>query len=652
MSVLCARSGEGGKAAPARRGKTKAAAPTTATTLDPPLPSLLTGTGNILLVKGAAECVLARCTHALLEDGSTAPLARADAARLGSLVDAMAARALRVLAVAVRVDELPGALAKFGGDVGADAAAASMLGDVASYPTLESGLSLVALIALHDPPRPEVAAAVARCGAAGVRVVVVTGDNRLTAEAICTQVGVFPPTGPPRGASITGRDFAALDAAATTTLLTRPGGLCVSRAEPAHKAALVRALKKTGAIVAMTGDGVNDAPALKLADIGIAMGISGTAVARGAADMVLADDNFASIVAAVEEGRAIYDNMKAFIRYMISSNVGEVASIFLTAALGLPEGLIPVQLLWVNLVTDGPPATALGFNPPDPGVMRRPPRPSNEDLLTPWLLFRWLAVGAYVGAATVGVLAAWYVGPPWLAAIGLDPSADGHTPLSWAQLTRWSECGGWSKSAYKAMPYTTAGGGSVAVTSACDMFSAASGKLKPATLSLTVLVAIEMLNALNALSEDYSLITVPPTSNPWLLAAMAVSLGLHALVLYTPPLARIFSVVPLSLREWGLVALFACPVVVVDEALKVVGRAWRTRDDARARPRPRARSKRPAAAAPAGWARGRRVGRGCVPRWSDGIFFLEGALQAQGLGFCTFRGGPWVSRLGGRGASV
>lgn len=252
---------------------------------------------------------------------------------------------------------------------------------------------------------------------------------------------------------------------------------------------------------------------------------------------------------------------------MISSNIGEVASIFLTGALGMPEGMVPVQLLWVNLVTDGPPATALGFNPADIGLMTKPPRRADEALINRWVLFRYLVIGAYVGCATVGAFAVWYTCTSFM---GLDLSGDGHSTVTFAQLRHWTECPSWE--GFAPAPWRDAYG---AVRSfdanPCDFFAPA-GKAKASTLSLSVLVVIEMMNALNALSEDGSLVSMPPWVNPYLLVAMAFSIGVHCVILYVPAFARIFQIVPLSAHEWGLVLLLSAPVVAIDEVLKFFGR--------------------------------------------------------------------------------
>eukprot|EP01025_Chloroclados_australasicus_P008335 TRINITY_DN1291_c0_g3_i2.p1 TRINITY_DN1291_c0_g3~~TRINITY_DN1291_c0_g3_i2.p1 ORF type:complete len:1102 (-),score=187.46 TRINITY_DN1291_c0_g3_i2:900-4205(-) len=518
------------------------------------------GQGNVLMVKGAAEFVLSRCSQVMFSDGSIQRLDDNYRAQIRAAVDGMATSALRCLAIAKKYDlkELQGY------DGSPSHPAHKIIQNPSNYEGIESDLIFMGLAGLQDPPRPEVRRAIDLCKQAGIRVIVITGDNKDTAEAICRGIGVFTQDEGLEGKSMTGRDFVSLPRDEQERILQGKGGRVFSRAEPRHKQDIVRLLKDMGSIAAMTGDGVNDAPALKLADIGIAMGITGTEVAKEASDMVLADDNFSTIVAAVKEGRSIYNNMKAFIRYMISSNIGEVASIFLTAAVGLPEGLIPVQLLWVNLVTDGPPATALGFNPPDVDIMKKPPRKSDEQLITPWVFVRYMIIGMYVGCATVGVFAAWYMFDDFL---GLDLSQDGHSTVTWNQLTHWDQCHTWEN--FTASSYT-AGGQTISFDDPCDYFS--TGKRKATTLSLSVLVAIEMFNSLNALSEDNSLLQLPPWCNPWLLCAIALSFSLHFLILYIPFLTEVFGIVPLSVNEWLLVLLFSLPVILIDEVLKFIGR--------------------------------------------------------------------------------
>lgn len=518
---------------------------------------------NRLLVKGAVESLLERTSHVQLADGSVVPIDESCKQLLLLKLVEMSSKGLRCLGLAYK-DEL----GEFSDYYSESHPAHKKLLDPASYSSIESDLIFVGVVGLRDPPREEVHKAIEDCRGAGIKVMVITGDNKSTAEAICREINLFSKSEDLRGRSLTGKEFVALSSSQQIEILSRPGGKVFSRAEPRHKQDIVRMLKEMGEIVAMTGDGVNDAPALKLADIGIAMGITGTEVAKEASDMVLADDNFSTIVSAIAEGRSIYNNMKAFIRYMISSNVGEVISIFLTAALGIPECMIPVQLLWVNLVTDGPPATALGFNPADVDIMRKPPRRSDDALINSWILLRYLVVGTYVGIATVGIFVLWYTQASFM---GINLVSDGHTLVEFSQLRNWGKCSSWSN--FTASPFTVAGGHMISFTDPCDYFTI--GKVKAMTLSLSVLVSIEMFNSLNALSEHNSLVKMPPWRNPWLLVAMSVSFGLHCLILYVPFLADVFGIVPLSLSEWILVILISAPVILIDEVLKFVGRSQR-----------------------------------------------------------------------------
>ncbi|KAK4698046.1 hypothetical protein P7C71_g106, partial [Lecanoromycetidae sp. Uapishka_2] len=475
---------------------------------------------------GAPESILDRCSHALLgTKGIRVPLDKKLTSLLSKEVMDYGNRGLRVIALA-SVD-----------DVGSNPLT-NTAKTTEEYSRLEANMTLIGLVGMLDPPRPEVAESIRTCREAGIRVVVITGDNQNTAETICRQIGVFGDHEDLKGKSYTGREFDAfndqekLQAAKTVSLF--------SRTEPTHKSQLVNLLQSLGEVVAMTGDGVNDAPALKKSDIGVAMG-SGTDVAKLAADMVLADDNFATIESAVEEGRSIYNNTQQFIRYLISSNIGEVVSIFLTAAAGMPEALIPVQLLWVNLVTDGLPATALSFNPPDHDIMRRPPRGRDEPLISGWLFFRYMVIGIYVGGATVFGYAWWFMfytqGPQ----------------ISFWQLSHFHQC---------SSTFPEVG---------CEIFANDSAKAA-STISLSILVVIEMLNAMNALSSSESLLTLPLWDNMVLVYAISLSMALHFALLYTPFLQTLFSIVPLNVAEWQAVMLISIPVILIDEVLKFLER--------------------------------------------------------------------------------
>jgi P-type Ca2+ transporter type 2A len=468
-----------------------------------------------LLVKGAPESIIERCTHALVgSSGKREPMNGSLSGLISKEVVDYGNRGWRVIALAY-ID-----------DVGGNALTKKAK-TTKEYTKLEQNMTLIGLVGMLDPPRPEVAESIRQCRDAGIRVIVITGDNKNTAEAICRQIGVFGPKEDLTGKSYTGREFDELPENEKFAVAQRAS--LFSRTEPSHKSKLVDLLQSAGEVVAMTGDGVNDAPALKKADIGVAMG-SGTDVARLAADMVLADDNFATIESAVEEGRCIYNNTQQFIRYLISSNIGEVVSIFLTAALGMPEALIPVQLLWVNLVTDGLPATALSFNPPDHDVMRRSPRKRDEPLVGGWLFFRYLVIGTYVGIATVGGYA-WYF---------MFNSAG--PQISFSQLTRFHRC---------SSEFPEIG---------CQMFTNDSAKAA-STISLSILVVIEMFNAMNALSSSESLLTLPLWSNMMLVYAITLSMALHFALLYIPFLQTLFSIVPLDWNEWQAVIYISAPIM-------------------------------------------------------------------------------------------
>lgn len=330
------------------------------------------GEGRLLLCKGAPDVVLDKCSFLFL-DGREVLLDGTTRARLLRQNDDMANEALRVLAVAYK-------------KVSADRLA----------PSDERGLVFCGLLGMIDPPRREAFEAVRKCRRAGIRPVMITGDHRNTAAAIAKELGILQEG----GLVLTGRELDSMSEAEALRLAPRA---CVfARVSPGHKLRIVRMYKKLGNVVAMTGDGVNDAPAVKEADIGVSMGMTGTDVTKEASSIILLDDNFASMISAIEEGRVIYQNIRKFIRYLISCNIGEVLTMFIGMLIGMPVVLLPIQILWVNLVTDGLPAIALGMEPADPDIMDRPPRGAREGVFSGGLLSLILFRGIIIGLSTLG----------------------------------------------------------------------------------------------------------------------------------------------------------------------------------------------------------------------------------------------------------
>ncbi|WP_411553359.1 calcium-translocating P-type ATPase, SERCA-type [Paenibacillus lautus] len=331
--------------------------------------------GRLLCTKGAPDVLLDACAY-IMWDGNVVPLTSTLRQKVLAANEDMASNALRVLGLAYR--------------------------DLRSYDKpetekeAESQLIFVGLAGMIDPPRREVRDAIATCRRAGIKTVMITGDHRTTAEAIAAQLGILPRNGMSlSGQELSRMDDKELDARVDQTFV-------YARVSPEHKLRIVKSLQRKGHVVAMTGDGVNDAPAIKAADIGIAMGITGTDVTKEASSLVLSDDNFSTIVSAIEEGRSIYENIRKFIRYLLASNVGEILTMFFAMMMGLPLPLVPIQILWVNLVTDGLPAMALGVDQPEKDLMEHKPRGAKENIFARRLGWKIISRGILIGLCTLG----------------------------------------------------------------------------------------------------------------------------------------------------------------------------------------------------------------------------------------------------------
>ncbi|MDM7915739.1 MAG: cation-translocating P-type ATPase, partial [Candidatus Eisenbacteria bacterium] len=434
------------------------------------------------------------------------------------------------------------------GNARAGNAAAGIAGTGGIDESLERELVFAGLIGMIDPPREEARDAVVRAKRAGIRPIMITGDHPRTAAVIAAELGIAGELGgdAPKDRAVTGAELEKLPEEQLDRVVREVS--VYARVNPEHKLRIVGALQRQGAVVAMTGDGVNDAPALKAADIGVAMGITGTDVSKEAADMILADDNFATIVGAVEEGRAIFANIRKFLRYLLSSNIGEVMTMFfgvlLVRRIGLhAEGdalvlpLLATQILWINLVTDGLPALALGVDSVYGGLMSAPPRPPGERVITPRMWRGIFLVGAVMAIGTLAVLDAALPG-------GLLGGVLG---------------GGAGAGAGAAAARGTAAGG-----------SGDFGMRYAQTMAFTTLMLFQVWNVFNARSDERSAFR-GFFHNRWLWAALAVSVASQVAVVHVPFLQAAFQTAPLRLEDWAVCAAVASSVLWVRE----IGKALR-----------------------------------------------------------------------------
>ncbi len=470
--------------------------------------------GYVVVVKGAPDVVLGLCCAIQRADDTSAPLDQAGHDRIIQANDAMTQDALRVLGVAYKVvSELP---------------------DVANLAELEKDLIFIGLTGMIDPPRVEVAAALKHAAEAGIRTIMITGDYPNTARAVAESIGLLR-----KGHQVlTGSDLNQLNDAELYKQVEVTD--VFARVSPEHKMRIVDALRSNGEVVAMTGDGVNDAPSIKRADIGVAMGITGTDVAKESADMVLTDDNYASIVSAVEQGRIIYDNIRKFVYFLLSSNVAEIMIIFLATLAGLPTPLTAIQLLWLNLLTDGAPALALAMEKGDSDIMRRKPRPTQEPIIngsmTAGIVVQTIAqTGATLTAFALGLL--WHLQTGNLVPQGMNP-------VVYLLQHDW-----------RGVDVQTA-----------------------ETMAFVTLSLCELFRAYTVRSEHQSIFQQGVFSNRYMQIAVGISVLLLGLVIYVPFLQPAFNTHTMNLTELALVLGLALIPAAAEEILKAITR-WR---DARA----------------------------------------------------------------------